>query len=205
MSIDNESYRAGFAEHYEEGTPVWDIGRPQPPFIKITDQIEGPILDVGCGTGTVALFFASQGKEVTAIDLVDEAIRRAKEKAAGKNLPVEFHVKDVFTLTDWNRKFASVIDSGLFHVFANDDERRGRYFEILKHVLQPGGRIYLMATLGLLNMNAEEFKSLFSEDWEIESFQEFVAEVPEDAAEKYPDIPKDFSWDSCFAVIRQKV
>lgn len=48
MSIDNEAYRVGFSEHYEEGTPVWDIGRPQPPFIEIADQVAGPVLDIGC-------------------------------------------------------------------------------------------------------------------------------------------------------------
>ena len=57
MSIDNTAYREGFTKHYE-GTPIWDIGRPQTPFIEIADKVVGPILDIGCGTGTVALFFA---------------------------------------------------------------------------------------------------------------------------------------------------
>ena len=65
MNINNEEYRAGFAEHYAEGRPVWDIGKPQAPFIEIADQVKGPVLDVGCGTGSAALFFASRGLEVT--------------------------------------------------------------------------------------------------------------------------------------------
>lgn len=199
MSIDNEAYRAGFAKHYE-GTPVWDIGRPQPPFLEVADQVESPILDIGCGTGTVALFFASKGKDVTAIDLVDKAIEKAKEKAAKQNLSVDFQVKDVFTLTDWNRKFASVIDSGLFHVFASDKERQGLYLKALEHIIEPDGRLYLMATIDLTRLTLDEFKNVFADGWEIESLQEFVAEVPDDAAEKYPDI----RWNSWFAVIRRK-
>ena len=199
MSIDNEAYRAGFAKHYE-GTPIWDIGRPQPPFIDVADQVESPILDIGCGTGTVALFFASKGKDVTAIDLVDKAIEKARKKAADQKLSVDFQIKDVFTLTDWNRKFASVIDSGLFHVFASDEERRRLYLKALEHIIKPGGRLYLMATIDLARLTLDEFKGVFAAGWEIESVREFVAEIPDAAAEKHPDL----DWNSWFAVIRRK-
>jgi hypothetical protein len=37
---------------------------------------------------------------------------------------VEFLVKDALTLTDWGKRFATVIDCGLFHVFSDDDRRR---------------------------------------------------------------------------------
>ena len=28
MTIDNTAYKEGFSEHYAEGRPVWDIGKP---------------------------------------------------------------------------------------------------------------------------------------------------------------------------------
>jgi len=74
MTIDNTAYQEGFREHYAEGRPVWDIGRPQAPFVEIADQVKGPILDVGCGTGSVAIFFAEKGQAVTGIDLVFRAV-----------------------------------------------------------------------------------------------------------------------------------
>ena len=74
MTIDNTAYKEGFTEHYAEGRPVWDIGRPQAPFPEIADQVKGPILDVGCGTGSVAIFFAEKGQAVTGIDLVFRAV-----------------------------------------------------------------------------------------------------------------------------------
>jgi 2-polyprenyl-3-methyl-5-hydroxy-6-metoxy-1,4-benzoquinol methylase len=54
--------------------------------------------EAGCGTGNAAVFFAARGLEVTAIDFVDEAIRRARVKATECGLAVDFLVKDAMTL-----------------------------------------------------------------------------------------------------------
>ena len=82
------------------------------------------VLDAGCGTGEHALFFAARGHRVTGIDFVEEAIRRARAKAAERGLAVEFLVKDATGLEDWGERFDSVIDSGLFHCFSDDDRPR---------------------------------------------------------------------------------
>src|SRR4029453_19439352 len=54
-----------------EGTPPWEIGRPQPALLALAEAgaIRGRILDVGCGTGEHALLAASLGLEATGIDL----------------------------------------------------------------------------------------------------------------------------------------
>jgi len=69
----------GFTKIYE-GNPPWEIGKPQPPFVAIADQLISPVLDAGCGTGSTALFFAARGHQVTGIDFVEEAIRRGGPK-----------------------------------------------------------------------------------------------------------------------------
>jgi 2-polyprenyl-3-methyl-5-hydroxy-6-metoxy-1,4-benzoquinol methylase len=208
MAIDNTAYKEGFAEHYEEGRPVWDIGRPQAPFVEIADQVKGPILDVGCGTGSVAMFFAEKGNAVTGIDLVDRAIERAKAKTAGKSLNVAFQVKDAFTLIDADWRFPSIIDSGLFHVFAGDPERQRLYIKALEHVLEPGGTLYLLAakdqpagSAALSGYSHEELVKAFSAGWEIESIREFVAEVTPETVEKHPEA----IWSTWFAVIKRRV
>ena len=206
MTIDNSAYVEGFAEHYEEGRPVWDIGKPQVPFMEIADKIKGPILDVGCGTGSVSLFFAEKGNSVTGIDLVDIAIERAKAKAVGKNLDVTFHVKDAFTLIDSEWQFPSIIDSGLFHVFADDTERQRLYVEALGHVIKPGGSLYLMTaknqpegSVALSGYSRDELLNAFSKGWKVESIKEFVSEVTPEVAEKHPDTV----WPAWFAVIKR--
>ena len=117
------SAHAGFTKIYG-GNPPWDIGKPQPPFVAVADRVISPVLDAGCGTGNTALFFAARGHRVTGIDFVEEAIRRARAKAAERGLPVEFLVKDAMTLGAWDERFASVIDSGLFHIYAGHERRR---------------------------------------------------------------------------------
>ena len=132
----------GFTQMYA-GNPPWEVGRPKAPFVAVADQVTSPVLDAGCGTGDTSLFFAALGHQVTGIDFVEEAIRRGRTKASERGLSVEFLVKDAMTLGDWDQRFASVIDSGLFHVYSGDERRR--YVRGLAHVLQPGGRLFLYA------------------------------------------------------------
>jgi cyclopropane fatty-acyl-phospholipid synthase-like methyltransferase len=173
--------QATFEELYA-GTAPWDIGRPQGRFVAAADQINGPVLDAGCGTGEHALFLAARGLRVTGIDFLPEAIRRARRKAAERGLPVEFLVKDATTLGGWGERFASVIDCGLFHVFSDADRRR--YVEGLAQVLQPGGRLFLMCfsdaepgTEGPRRVSRQELYDAFADGWEVESVQPARCEV----------------------------
>ncbi len=48
---------------------------------------------------------------------------------------------DALRLADLRRTFATVLDSGLFHVFAADDA--ARYADAVAAVLRPGGRCFV--------------------------------------------------------------
>ena len=189
--IENQaSAQAGFAKIYADSSPPWDIGKPQPPFVAVADQIKGPLLDAGCGTGGTSVFFAARSLDVTGIDFVEEAIRRAQVRAHERGVSVNFLVKDAMTLGEWNWTFASVIDSGLFHIYAGED--RQRYVQGLAHVLQPGGRLYLFSFADGPKapgggVSRQELVDAFADGWEIESLDyaegegnpAFVAEFPE--------------------------
>jgi cyclopropane fatty-acyl-phospholipid synthase-like methyltransferase len=136
-------------------------------------------------TASPALAFAGRGCQVTGIDFIEEAINRARHKAAERGLPATFLVKDAMTLKDWNERFDKVIDSGLFHVF-NDDDRR-RYVEGLATVLKPGGRLFLMCfsdeepgTQGPRRVSKKELHNAFAEGWVIESIEPVQVEVRPD-------------------------
>lgn len=197
--------RATFESFYGGKVP-WDIGKPQAPFTAIADRVTSPVLDAGCGTGENALFFAAQGHRVVGIDFVEEAIRRARAKAAERGLTVEFLVKDATTLADWGEHFASVIDCGLFHVFSDDDRRR--YVGGLAHVLEPGGRLFLMCfsdqepgTEGPRRVSRQELYDAFADGWEVETVQPAQVEVNPDFTEVKFSEGGPKGW---FAVIRRQ-
>src|SRR5438045_3408627 len=96
--------RATFEEMYA-GQPPWEIGRPQQPFVDVADRITGSVLDAGCGTGELALLLAGRGRRVTGIDFLEGPVNRAKQKAAERNSPATFLVKDALTLGDWDERF----------------------------------------------------------------------------------------------------
>src|SRR3954466_14431773 len=100
--------------------PPWDIGRPQSVFIEVADRVTGAVLDAGCGTGENALFFAGRGHSVLGIDFLEGPIKVTRQKAQERGLEAEFVRMDALTLADLDRRFDSVIDSGLFHVFADE-------------------------------------------------------------------------------------
>ncbi|MDD1668838.1 MAG: class I SAM-dependent methyltransferase [Methanomicrobiales archaeon] len=96
-----------FDSAYKGGPPPWDIGRPQKEFVELVrrGEIIGSVLDIGCGTGEHALFFAAEGHEVWAIDSAPLAIEKAKEKAAERGLRVHFLVMDALHMSELIRKF----------------------------------------------------------------------------------------------------
>ena len=133
-----------FNEMYE-GTPPWDIGRPQPVFVRLVDKgilSEEPVLDVGCGTGENSLFLAARGFDVTGVDSAPRAIEKAKRKSKERKVNATFLVQDALELAALKKRFASVIDSGLFHVFGNRE--RVRFRNQLFAVMRPGGRYFMM-------------------------------------------------------------
>jgi cyclopropane fatty-acyl-phospholipid synthase-like methyltransferase len=186
--IANSSVDRGTFEEVYAGKAPWEIDKPQGAFVAVAERVKGTVLDAGCGTGEHALFFASRGHRVTGIDFLEGPVRRARAKAAERGLAVEFLVKDALELDDWGKRFASVIDCGLFHVFSDQD--RTRYVHGLAKVLEPGGRMFLVCfsdaepgTEGPRRVSRKEICDAFSDGWDVESIEPTQIEVNPDFAE----------------------
>lgn len=176
--------RSSFENLYA-GQPRWEIGRPQKAIIDVADQITGSILDSGCGTGENALFFAERCCKVTGIDFLAEPIKIAKRKSTERGLTATFLVMDALALKDLPELFDNVIDSGLFHVFSDEDRRR--YVDGLASVIKPGGRVYLLCfseeepgTQGPRRVSEKEIRDSFSHGWTVESIEPSRYEVRPD-------------------------
>jgi len=169
---------------YVAGTPPpWDVGRPQPAFVRLADRgaLRGHLLDAGCGTGENALLAAAHSADVVGVDVSPTAIARTRAKAAERGLSARFEVADALHLSQLGLTFDTVIDSGLFHVF--DDENRARYVASLASALRSGGSCYLMCfsdlqpgTFGPRRVRKDEIISAFSDGWSVTGIEadEFV-------------------------------
>ncbi len=194
-----------FAEYYAMPRAPWDIGRPQTPFVGAADRIGLRVLDIGCGTGDLAIWLAERGRAVTGIDFLDPPLAVARHKTAERGVAVNFLRMDALAVGEVPERFDAVTDCGLFHTF--DDAARAAYVHGLARLLEPGSRVFLLCmstaepgTQGPRRVSEPELREAFSDGWEIESLEPTRFEV-------VPGIPgAEFSpggaraW---FAVIRR--
>lgn len=106
----------------------------------------GPrILELGCGEGNLAIELASRGLSVTAIDLSEERIERARSKAVNLgNRPI-FVVADLNTAIFPEGPFDCVVaHDSLHHILFLD-----RVCGEVKSSLKPGGRFLVIDYIGM--------------------------------------------------------
>jgi SAM-dependent methyltransferase len=148
MSRFGSDPRAFFDFVYSD-VPPWDIGGPQPALSALFSKLPpaDPILDVGCGSGDLAIHLAQLGHRVSGVDFVETAITHAQQKAA--SLPaevarlVDFQIADALQPSLLGRPFGSVVDSGFYHLF--DPDQGQRFLDEVATSLYPKGRYYLLA------------------------------------------------------------
>jgi cyclopropane fatty-acyl-phospholipid synthase-like methyltransferase len=162
------------AIYLESGPPPWDIGRPQPAFVRLAEAglLSGTLLDAGCGTGEHTILAATHGADALGVDVALPAIEQARRKAAERGVTASFEVADALALDRLDRSFEFVIDSGLFHVFGDQD--RAAYVTSLGSVLQPGGTLYLMCfsdlqpgDFGPRRVTKDEITAAFGDGWNV--------------------------------------
>lgn len=166
--VRSEFFRAA----YTLGAP-WDIGRPQRAFVELWDagEIAGEVLDVGCGFAENAFFLAAQGLRVWGVDMMEPAITRARETARARGLQVELRVGNAFELASLGRRFDTIIDSALLHVFEPED--RPTFVASLASVLRTGGRYHaLYFREGPRAVSPEALRAAFGAGWRVHAIRE---------------------------------
>jgi SAM-dependent methyltransferase len=134
---------------YRIGFTPWDSGQVPP---ELTALIEGPgalptgrALDVGCGTGTQAVYLARNGWEVTAIDAVPRPLSRARARADAAGATVDWILADAARIERLGLApgFTLVFDRGCFHGL--DDAQRAAYSAAVTELAAPGATLLMMA------------------------------------------------------------
>ena len=118
--MDEDALRAAQAAEwdarYGEREAMWS-GRPNGRLVvEVGTLTPGSALDVGCGEGADAMWLAQRGWTVTAIDISDVAIRRAREAAERAGAAVEWLCGDALATPFPARVLARCLPQGDWHV-----------------------------------------------------------------------------------------
>jgi SAM-dependent methyltransferase len=134
---------------YRVGFTPWDTEEVPP---ELTAIVEGPdalpagrALDLGCGTGTQAVYLAHNGWEVTAIDAVPRPLARARARARAAGVSVDWILADVARLArlELEPGHTLVFDRGCFHGL--DDSQRAACAGAVSDLASPGATLLMMA------------------------------------------------------------
>ena len=102
------------------------------------------VLDVGCGTGTLALLVArreGRAGRVVGVDPSTEQISRARSKAARHKVPVDFQIGVIEHLAFPDQTFDVVLSTLMMHHLPAPLKHQG--LAEIARVLKPGGRLII--------------------------------------------------------------
>ena len=126
-------------DRYMQGHTPWDSGRPSAELSRVLAEFQiprGRAIELGCGTGTNAIFLAEQGIDVTAVDCSGTALAAAKRKAKTAGVAVNWVAADVQRFGAGLPAFDLIFDRGCYHCCRRVD--LAGYLETHRNVSQPG-------------------------------------------------------------------
>jgi SAM-dependent methyltransferase len=181
-----------------KGVP-WNIGEPQPAIAELIDagRVSGDVLDAGCGVGETALRLTALGYTAVGVDSSPTAIAQARASAASRGLGAEFYVEDITSLSGFDGRFNTVIDSTLFHSLPVD--ARSDYLASIARSAAPGAVYHALVfsrdapfpeDAGPNSVDERELREAVSPYWAIDevSAATIAAFTPEQLT---PGLPRD--------------
>lgn len=145
---------------YDADLPLWR---------QLAEDADGPLLDVGCGTGRVALDLAAQGLAVTGLDSDAELVAELSRRARDSGLRVDAVCADARSFSLPKRFALAIAPMQVIQLMGGTDGRRSALGRMREH-LEPGAR----AAIALADP--------------------FEAVAPEDALPPLPDVHEEDGW-----------
>lgn len=166
-----------FHWRYLIGQTPWDTNVTPPELVQLVEVEKfspGRALDLGCGTGTNAIYLARHGFEAVGVDFVERAIAMARRKAAAAGVPVEFCCADVLAPGSLGKPFELILDIGCLHNL--DPYGRVRYADNTRKWTHQGSVLLIYAFFPFqragrqVGVTRQEMETLFGADFVLQSF-----------------------------------
>ncbi|WP_169988989.1 cyclopropane-fatty-acyl-phospholipid synthase family protein [Microbispora sp. H10836] len=148
-----EAVRRALEEYYRAGKPPWDTGVTPPELVALVEGRgegegdgvlpPGRALELGCGTGTNAVYLARHGWEVVAVDLVERAVEQAREKADAAGVAVRLLHGDATRLDELDTPGPFDLFFDLSCYCGIPPHRRDAYAAGLTRRAAPGARLLM--------------------------------------------------------------
>jgi SAM-dependent methyltransferase len=166
---------------YRLGVAPWERRPVAPVWQRIVDGSEGlapgRALDVGCGSGRDAVHLAKHGWKVTGVDGVEEALAKARQRAAEEGVEVQWIAGDVSNLGTLGLEpgYTLLYDFGCIHGL--DDSARASALTGLTELAAPDATLIILAfkrarrMILPQGMDREELIRLLGDTWELVSVE----------------------------------
>jgi SAM-dependent methyltransferase len=172
---------AEWEARYRAGETPWDSGLVSRELVKMLDEVRIPVglaIELGCGSGTNAVYLARRGFQVTGVDLSAAALAQARQKAAVAGVGVDWQQGDVTDYPSPEQPFGFVFDRGCYHCVRRTN--LDGYLQAVARLLAPGGRLLVLAgnareaaTDREPRVHAEELRAELGRLLQVEAVREF--------------------------------
>jgi cyclopropane fatty-acyl-phospholipid synthase-like methyltransferase len=178
-------------KRYDNKETPWDTGMPEIALINLISRwpkVISRVLEVGCGTGTNAVWLAEQGLEVTALDFSEKALALAKKRCAKHEVQCRLIKADFLTCTP-TVQYDLLFDRGCFHSIQEEEARQSFVRQAAIHLKADGFWLSLIGNKDQISnakgpprMSAAEICTTVEPAFEILSLQSVLKPSPKHTA-----------------------
>ncbi len=130
----------GWDERYSSKEYVWNMAPNQFVEAHLSDLTPGRAIDLGAGEGRNAVWLASKGWKVTAVDFSDVGLDKGRRLADEHDVSVEFTCADATTYEP-----PEPVDLVILSYLQVGPDGRGAVLAHSKTWLKPGGTLFVIA------------------------------------------------------------
>lgn len=178
-------YYHAYNERYKKVHELGHLWFTKTPTPEVTSWIRfmrvpmtEPILEIGCGEGRDALYLASLGYQLTAVDASPQAIQTCQRLARERRVTVNWQIHDALHLTDaMSNQYRWIYSVATLHMLVDDEDRR-RFLQEMYAILEPGGHALIVSKGNGVMEQMTDPSRAFTEEERVISHNRVKVKVP---------------------------